>query len=240
MNKNLFLDFPFRVEVVKSLKRRKTIALKFDSSDNLVKILAPEAVSLKYIKTLLEDRQAWVQEKLKTAKEKTGKLYQNNEIFYVFGKKFTLALEPISNPEEPSSDTVFIKDNKLICQAQTQEKIQIAIKGWYLQAANKILIPRTEHFAKIMGVKYQDIKIQGYKSRWGGCSTKDKKSFYLSYNYRIVLAPLECIDYLIIHELCHIKHMNHSKEFWNLVEHYCPNHTVSKKWLKDNHDKLEL
>lgn len=88
----------------------------------------------------------------------------------------------------------------------------------------------TERWANRIGVSYGNISIRGQKTRWGSCSSKGN----LNYNYLLMLCPDEIVEYVVIHELCHRIHMNHSMKFWEKIEEYCPQHKQARKWLKQN------
>lgn len=89
---------------------------------------------------------------------------------------------------------------------------------------------RVAYFAQIVGVTYGRITIRNQKTRWGSCSSKGN----LNFNCLLMLTPPEVIDYVVVHELCHRKEMNHSKAFWNEVEKVCPNYKESVRWLKES------
>lgn len=89
---------------------------------------------------------------------------------------------------------------------------------------------RVEYFSRRMGVNYGRITIRNQKTRWGSCSEKGN----LNFNCLLMLTPSEVIDYVVVHELCHRKQMNHSKDFWNEVEKVIPNYRESVQWLKNN------
>ena len=97
-------------------------------------------------------------------------------------------------------------------------------------AAAAALPERVAYFARQMGVSYGRITIRSQKTRWGSCSPKGN----LNFNCLLMLAPPEVRDYVVIHELCHRKEMNHSAVFWTEVEKICPDYRVYRKWLKDN------
>lgn len=89
---------------------------------------------------------------------------------------------------------------------------------------------RVRYFAPLVGVDYGRITIRNQKTRWGSCSSKGN----LNFNCLLMLAPSEVIDYVVVHELCHRKEMNHSKAFWEEVRRVLPDYMISKRWLKDN------
>ena len=96
--------------------------------------------------------------------------------------------------------------------------------------AAAILPERVQHFANIMGVTVGRITIRSQRTRWGSCSAQGN----LNFNCLLMLCPEEVRDYVVIHELCHRKHLNHSADFWAEVERYCPDYRIHRKWLKDN------
>lgn len=100
--------------------------------------------------------------------------------------------------------------------------------------ALEIIPKRAEYYAEIMEVRYGRITIRNQVSRWGSCSAKGN----LNFNCLLMLCPKEVLDYVVIHELCHLKEMNHSKKFWSLVEHFCPEYKQHKTWLKEHGNEL--
>ena len=98
------------------------------------------------------------------------------------------------------------------------------------QRAKKSLPPRVAHYARQMGVTYGRITIRSQRTRWGSCSSKGN----LNFNCLLMLTPLEVWDYIIVHELCHRKHMDHSPAFWAEVEKVMPNYREPKLWLQEN------
>ncbi len=108
------------------------------------------------------------------------------------------------------------------------------VTDFYRDKAHQYLTERSVYFAEALGVSFNQIRIKNTKSRWGSCSAKKN----LNYNWRIMLAPKKVIDYLVVHEVCHLKQMNHSPKFWSLVEQLDPDFKVHKKWLKDNQTRL--
>ena len=104
----------------------------------------------------------------------------------------------------------------------------------YTKAAEKIIPERVKHYAEIMGVEYNRITIRTPKTRWGSCSSKKN----LNFSCLLVLMPEKVMDSVVVHELCHLKEMNHSKRFWEKVESVLPNYKVQEKWLKENGNEI--
>lgn len=98
------------------------------------------------------------------------------------------------------------------------------------EKAKAQLPPKVEHFADLMGVKYGRITVRRQKTRWGSCSSKGN----LNFNCLLMLCPDFVVDYVVVHELCHLKQMNHSERFWAEVERVLPQYKEARKWLKEN------
>lgn len=110
------------------------------------------------------------------------------------------------------------------------------LAAWYRRAAAEVLLPRIDYFARQMDVAYARVFFRNQKTRWGSCSGKKN----LNFNIRLVMAPREIVDYLVIHELAHLKEMNHSPRFWAVVDQFCPNRKSHQHWLKEHGAELEI
>lgn len=104
----------------------------------------------------------------------------------------------------------------------------------YRNAAKDHFTKRVEHYLPLTGGSYTRITIRDQKTRWGSRSS----SGTLSFNYRLLYAPPKVLDYVVVHELCHITHMNHSKDFWNMVASILPDYKEAKQWLKEHGQEL--
>ena len=102
--------------------------------------------------------------------------------------------------------------------------------------AKEILPKKAEYFADLMGLKYGKITIRRQRTRWGSCSSKGN----LNFNCLLMFCPDNVIDYIVVHELCHLKQMNHSADFWAEVEKVLPDYKTAKKWLKENEKRIVL
>ena len=98
------------------------------------------------------------------------------------------------------------------------------------ERAKSVLAQRTAHFARQIGVTYGRITVRDQKTRWGSCSQTGN----LNFNFRLILAPLEVLDYVVVHELCHRRQMNHSAQFWQEVAQVLPDYRKRKAWLTEN------
>ncbi len=116
------------------------------------------------------------------------------------------------------------------------KEIEEHLRFWMIDKAEELINKRTVEYSEIIGVKYNNIRIKNTKTRWGSCSSKGN----LNFNFRIIMAPQAVMDYIIVHELCHLKHLNHSKKFWSAVALYMPDYENHKEWLKVNGMKLYI
>lgn len=111
-----------------------------------------------------------------------------------------------------------------------------ALEKRYREAAKEYFPQRAAYYAYLLGVSYDRIRIAGQKTRWGSCSSNKT----LSFNWKLMLAPPKVLDYVVVHEICHLREMNHSPRFWALVESLMPDYKQQRKWLKENGHTLEL
>lgn len=136
------------------------------------------------------------------------KSYHKEENFLLWGKVCKL-VELLPNPPE------------------TEEEIQMELKRFYTRETKKIIKQRVAHFEKIIGVKASSITVVDSAKAWGTCNSKRE----LTFNYRLSMAPLAAIDSVVIHELCHILHLNHDRSFWRKVGSYDPNYEHNHSYL---------
>lgn len=111
-----------------------------------------------------------------------------------------------------------------------------ALEQRYITAAKEYFPKRAAYYQQFTGGSYNRITIRDQKTRWGSCSAKGT----LSFNWRLMLAPPEILDYVVIHELCHLTYMDHSAAFWRKVESVCPGYRTARRWLKDHGHELTL
>ena len=119
---------------------------------------------------------------------------------------------------------------------ETTEQIQPVLEKWYQEKAAACIPKRIAYYEKLIGVKCTKLSLRNAKTRWGSCSSER----HIMINWKLIMAPVEVLDYVICHELCHILQMNHSKKFWALVEKYMPDWKEKKEWLRENGRSLEI
>lgn len=127
-----------------------------------------------------------------------------------------------------------IKETKERVEAEPTEKLTREKVIALAEEALKVIPERVEYFAKVIGVTYGKITVRNQKTRWGSCSSKGN----LNFNCLLMLAPPEVLDYVVVHELCHRKQMNHSKAFLLEVEKVLPDYKEARKWLKEDGSQI--
>ena len=120
-----------------------------------------------------------------------------------------------------------------VCSGQGTAGLGVAVEGWYRTEAERVIRGKAATLVARLGVNYRGITLRAQKTRWS-CSRQGN----LSFNWRLLMAPERVIDYVIIHELAHLKQMNHSKAFWAIVEDHCPGWQRHRKWLREHESEL--
>ncbi|HEC59683.1 hypothetical protein LCGC14_1835450 [marine sediment metagenome] len=224
----------FTVSVVKS-SRRKTTALKIKNGE--VTIHMPTRQSIAIARQFVEQKTPWIQQKLQHQAHQTlpEKQFITGEILLFLGKPYSLQL--ISAERK----TTVIKTAQTIelhgrLNSLSKTAIRTALLTWYKQQAELYLRSQSAFLSSQTGLSPRSIAIKTYKARWGSCRINGD----IQYNWKLILAPPEIIDYVITHELCHLKQHNHSAAFWQLVQTHCPQFKTARLWLKNNGASLEI
>jgi predicted metal-dependent hydrolase len=205
--------------------RRKTIALVITAEAKLI-VRAPMKTPLAYIKSLVERKGNWIQrkqEELRNTHRVPKKMYTEGEAFSFLGETYRLAVADNMPSAIELKDTLTI-DKKALPAAREM------ISAWYKDQALRVFRERCAFFAVQTGLRPQAVKLTNALTRWGSCSPRGT----VRINWKLIMAPLEIIDYLIVHELAHLKHRNHSCQYWETVERILPDYRMHRKWLRDN------
>ena len=231
---NLQEYFETPIEIVFS-KKRKTISIQI--KPDRIKVSSSYWISKNSVREFILKNENWIRKKLADQKLRVKPITNlvNNEKLTLCGKNYKLKVisEPIIEPEI-RSETIIISNN--FKTRKTFGSIESQILMLLKDFSFRILQKKTFEFSQIMNVRYNSVKIKNYKSRWGSCSSKRD----ISFNWKIIFAPENIIEYLVVHELSHLIHFNHSKLFWNKVEEFQYNYKENRKWLKENGYKLDL
>lgn len=219
--------------------RAKHVRIKVDPLDG-VKVTMP-ADTHKKAHDILQQHATWVLKHIdRLAEQVPQRDFADGETLPVLGVEHNLKVIPNANT---SITTVKRQDNTLLIRLASdypedsqRDHIRKVLERWFRKQARPYLTERTDFWAAKIGVEYQGISIKGQRTRWGSCSVQG----HLNYNWKLMMAPPEAIDYLVIHELCHLIEMNHSPAFWAIVESYCLDFAHWKRWLRENAYRLQL
>lgn len=219
------------IEINKLMRsKRKTLSLIVET-DGTLTVRAPLRMKETDIRRFIEAKQDWIKQKqAKALKDAVApRQYVDGEKFLYLGREIPLRIVPNGKPA-----LAMVRVFKLTKPAQP--RAESYFEAWYKKEARKVLTERVEFFARKHDFKPGKLRISSARTRWGSCSTKGT----LSFTWRLVMAPMDVVDYVVVHELCHLNEMNHSKAFWSRVEGILPDYKRQRKWLKNNGAKLHL
>lgn len=214
-------------EIIRS--RRRTLAL-IVKPDGTVIVRAPLKAPAKSIREFVEKNIEWIQRKQAQARSFVSpapRQYSNGEKFLYLGSSYPLEIVPKQKP-------ALILDGSFKLAESSQHRAASEFERWYRLRAKEILKERVDFFARQYGFKYTGLKINAARTRWGSCSAKGS----LNFSWRLILAPMESVDYVVLHELVHTIIHNHSKRFWGKVENIMPDYKARKVWLKKHGPEL--
>lgn len=216
-------------EIVRS--KRKTLALIVRPDGSLI-VRAPLKTAEKTIWGFIEDHAEWIEKKRAealAALPPTPRQFVPGERFLFLGTAYPL--EIVKGQQKP----LILEGNfKLAESAQTDARL--VFEHWYRAQARRILEDRVNSYANEYGLHYQKIGITSARTRWGSCSGNGS----LNFSWRLIMAPMEAVDYVVVHELAHTVFHNHSRRFWKKVESIMPDFKERRKWLRKNGLELML
>ncbi|GAB6268905.1 MAG: SprT family zinc-dependent metalloprotease [Smithella sp.] len=224
-------------QIKRSRKRRKTISLQINDKSGSVVIAAPYFTPMDEINHFVKEKQNWITKTIQRHKEEAIKNkapeYKTSEKFYYLGQSYPL--EVFFEPFDTAG--VFFWNNCFYLNAQGNRNLRKHyFVSWYKKKAREYICQRVDFFSRKLNLHHGNITITSAEKRWGSCSADDD----LSFSFRLMMAPPDIIDYVIVHELMHIIEKNHSPKFWQRVDSIMPEHKTQKRWLKDNHHKFIL
>lgn len=237
-------------------KRRKTLALQVRHGQ--VTVRAPHYVTTAFIDVFIQEKSAWLRTKLaeQQAAPNCCNFSQNSSLLYL-GEEVTLNItiakkaevyfchNSVSEIDQYSYQQSTAKQLNVVISERVRAKltdpleitkqVKKQLEIYFKQQAEQLFIERLELISKQISLTATKITIRQYQARWGSCNNRGEVSF----NYLLMMTPSFVIDYVIIHELCHLVHLNHSKDFWQLVGKFCPNYQLAKKWLTSHQSQLK-
>ncbi len=211
--------------------KRKTIALIVKPDGSLV-VRAPLRASEASIREFVESNAKWIEKKQAEALaflRPAPKRYAAGELFTYLGSVYPL--EIVKGQKKP-----LLLDGQFKLAEAAQGNARLAFEHWYRTQAKQILTERVRLYAGQYGFQYRKIGITSARTRWGSCSADGS----LNFSWRLVMAPAEVVDYVVVHELAHTVFHNHSRRFWKRVEKIMPDYKERRKWLRKDGRQLML
>ena len=200
--------------------------------DGTLTIRAPMRAPQALIQQFIQEKEKWIartQKKLRSVVQTPARQYVDDETFPFLGSPFDLKLV---RPQRPSLQF----DNGFTLSRTAQKRGASTFTRWYKERAYEVITERVAKYAKQYSFTPKQVKITSAKTRWGSCSPNGT----LNFTWRLVMAPLDVIDYVVVHELVHLRVKDHSSKFWKVVESIYPEYKKQRKWLRENGEKLNL
>ena len=207
--------------------KRKTLSLTINEKAELI-IRAPKRLSIEKIQDFINEKENWINRKKRLIENQIKDVTSNHNKLLYLGNLFPI------NIEQNASKELFFTGEEFIANSIEPDSLSLSIKKWYKNKFREIALPRVAYFANKHNLMVNQVRIKNQKTMWGSCSSKNN----INLNYLLLMAPMGVIDYVIVHELVHTIHRNHSTDFWDSVESIMPEFQEHKRWLKKNGYKL--
>ena len=213
---------------------RKTASITV-APDNSVVVTVPEHLTNDEVTALVRRKRAWIRKKIAFNREVrlpySRKEYISGEAFTYLGRNYRLKVEP------GDRQGIALRNGRFHVQVRAgltgedrDNHIVAKLTAWYRDHALAKLGQRARLHAERMGVELGPVAVRDYRRQWGSCY-RDRS---VHFNWRIIVAPMRIIDYVVVHELCHLRHHDHSKAFWKMLGLYLPDYLERKEWLRVN------
>ena len=217
-------------EVIRSGRRTLSIEVKEDAE---IIVRAPYRIPERDIKAFVEKKRPWIERSREKALRKHSQRPQrefiDGEDFLYLGKYYKLKVQH-------GRDRALVFDDAFTLSPDHAARAHEFFTDWYKDAARSVIKERAGMYATASSLRYSGIKITSARRTWGSCTRRGT----LNFSWRIAMAPVEVIDYVIVHELAHLAEMNHSKRFWAKVGEIFPGYKEQRSWLRDNAHLLTL
>jgi predicted metal-dependent hydrolase len=211
--------------------RRRTIAL-IVTPDARVMVRAPMKTPAAIIDEFVRKQHGWIRKKVAEMKERPQAVvhnYEEGEVFWFLGRPY-----PLHITDETGAGIQRI--DRLSVPRTIRPDIRRGIQQWYMTEAHKEIHSRCMWFSMMTGYSPSSIRITGARQRWGSCTHTGG----LNFSWRLIQAPLGIVDYVIVHELVHLRQPDHSRKFWAKVEGLMPDYQQRRQWLRENEQLLRI
>ncbi len=212
---------------------RRTLAIQIHDNGGVV-VRAPLRTTLSYILEFLEEKKVWIQHNKEKMHARIEVIKESKEKEFISGEEFLYLGEIYILTPYDGKEIKVQKDTHILLFPRNylgMEKKMIVKKiiEWYKKMAHKEIEALTHTYSRVTGWNYTSLRITSAQTRWGSCS-----GTRINFTWRLIMAPYESVEYVVVHELAHIKEKNHGKKFWSSVAHVLPDYTKRKQWLNDN------
>lgn len=191
---------------------------------------------------IVQKKSQWIKEKIRFNSEVKHpfkeKEYVSGEAIVYTGRHFRLKLleRPVTTPARLNGGLLIVPVAAELNETDRTAIVKMSVEEWYMKVALSKFKDRSEFYKNRFEQKPTDIIVKSLKSRWGSCY----KSRVIAFNWRIIMAPLRIIDYVVLHEMCHLKYHDHSPKYWDLLGSIIPDWRERKEWLRVNGGMLEI
>lgn len=216
-------------ELIRS--KRKTISIRITKKAQ-VEVRAPLGLSAKRIDEIIAPKLPWIEENL----AKTQISLADKQSFALnYGDYILFRGEPVKVAKSRDGINGFFEGSIFLPDKLAPEELRLAALKAYKKAAKIVFSERVEFYSRLVGASPASVKINSAKTRWGSCSGKNS----INFSWRLIMAPDDVIDYVVVHELAHTIHHNHSPSFWQLVKSVMPDYAEKRSGLKQLQQRLE-
>jgi predicted metal-dependent hydrolase len=210
-------------------KNRSSIGMEIDSYGN-IEVQVPKGTTDDRVIQVMEEKWELLQQTLSEMKDRLQgpqkKVYEYGERFLYLGKNY-----PIEIFQDPNiaQEQVVLTEEKLhiYVKESDTEKIKQVLKRYYYQQCKRLVEKSISSYQSNFKTKPRAVRISDSKTTWGTCDSSKQ----LTFNWRLAMAPMEVIDYVVVHEMCHLVHLNHDRSFWRLVGKIMPEYKEKENWL---------
>ena len=226
MNKTL----PEINQLVRS--KRKTVGLTVTEEGRLI-VRAPLRMPLAQIEQAVYSKADWI---IKKQAEQLARMARKSTHAYLEGERFLFLGEPYILRYQAGLKKIRTEDGLLLFPPCTPEEAKTLLTEWYKRQARAVFYDRLQYYAPFLSVTPGSIRLSSAHGRWGSCGPNNS----INLVWRLVMAPLNVIDYVAVHELCHIRRRDHSAAFWKLVQGILPQYKMARRYLKEHSAELDV
>jgi len=217
-------------EIIRS--KRKTLQLTVTREARLI-IRAPLRLPEKRIYEFVEEKRDWI---LKKQAEAIKRLESTPSPDYSEGSKLLFLGREYTLTHSSGNRHIILQEESIVIPEAYRENPRPFLIRWYQAQAKHYIMAILPEISSRTGISFAGVRFSSARKRWGSCNGMN----CLSFSWPLIMAHPRAVEYVVTHELCHVRHKNHSKDFWREVEAYMPDYKLWRKWLRDHQNILEI